>query len=105
VTIRVDGPIIVKPPEFFLGLLEPGAEEEGRVTLTSAAAFEIKDIVVQGSQALTAKPTRTGETAWVVDLTCKAPQGASEVQGTVVVSTDMPEDPEVRIPFFAGVVE
>jgi len=104
ISIEVAPPIIVSPNTLFLGFVKAGVKSSGRFTLTSRLPFRITKVQCNSSEmGATAQAGGQVAAEHTFSFTYKGMPGKTWVEGVIRIGTDMPEQRDLSVRYFASV--
>jgi hypothetical protein len=109
-TGEVVGDVNVQPKQLALSAIEPGANMNSTVKLTSRnnKPFKVEKVEEQASgnsklfQITTAEDKSVTPSAWTITLSGQAPQSGA-FRGDLIVTTDIPDEKQVKVQYFGFV--
>lgn len=106
----VQGDLTLTPARLSLGAMVPGApiRAEARVTHRDGKAFNVKTVRIDTPSlsplSVTFKPSDSSNPVeYVMTVTGQAGQRPEIIRGELVISTDIPMEEEIRLPFFGNI--
>jgi hypothetical protein len=104
---EVLGDVNVQPPRLALGALTVNQtiSQQMKLTHRSGAKFNIikaEEVPGTGDKRLSVavKPDGDKGDSWTLEITGTAPAAAGGIKGDIVVTTDIPGETEIRLPYF-----
>ncbi|CAG0975560.1 hypothetical protein PHYC_01481 [Phycisphaerales bacterium] len=110
---EVIGDVAVNPPRVQLAALTPGQVMSATATLKSRNGKAFKVLKVEEAPANNAAPvfktldvkedTNTTPVSYMITLAGQAPTNGGAVSGSIIVSTDLSDEPQIKVPYYGFV--
>ena len=103
--VDVLDPIAAEPKSVFFGFVKAGDTVTKVVALTAAVPFEVKAVAQQEAPAVRSETARQQDGSWRVSVRLTAPGRAGVLEGNIELSTSLPDQPLITLPYYAHVTD